>query len=201
MAKKKEEMEKEKLIVLERNLFFTKWFDYRGLTPDDATKHFVNCFDEVFFRMYQKTKYKYYKVFKKGDYNRPLNQWKHYKIFTKLRQIADAHCCKYQDFVNFLFDGFIELGYNRLYPSVFLSGKLVKHALTKEKEKYSSGIKLSNYINAENYNPNSIIHNEYFNYLLYEISKKSKVIRCQLLKQLATNKHIPEKFLTTNYSD
>lgn len=128
----------------EKTLYTKKWFDYRPYMPDTASLLFVNEWVAAFDRLLVKMGFNHFEdngkviekpfPFAQGSlvYLKARNQGEDWKMFTRLRQAADANCLPYWIFWNvglqtmIDYDGF-EFGLQAFNDSMLL-GSTVDHA-------------------------------------------------------------------------
>jgi hypothetical protein len=99
----------KEFLAMEPELYRSKWFDYRMMTPLQATRHYIEAFGEVyrdyFAVEFSKTKSKFIKVPSIDQIFEGLAvlSKKHMRMFSGMwrgRQVADAIGMPYKDYIH-----------------------------------------------------------------------------------------------------
>jgi len=176
----------------ENDLYDLKWFDYRALSPETATKKFTLEYARVWY-LEILGNIKYTDVLIGLD---PLHfdQWHWFSCMTKLRQFADAHFLKYDDFWGWAFEAVLKLGFQRTTPNVYLNKRILARILEKHKE--WAGIRHADsiFLRAATYTGHEI-QDDYCHYLLNNIKRSRKDNKVQLLMDLIESGKMSKRFL------
>lgn len=106
-------------------LMAVKWFDYRILTPDQATMACLYHY-AVATRYYQKEvgNGSYFNFLVKVDLNNPKD-WRGWRFIEKIRQHADSLGLPYDLYWSFAYQSRSKLPFQRSYINVFLNKRLM----------------------------------------------------------------------------
>lgn len=168
----------------ESELFEKKWFDYRFLTPDEATAVLIGAFSKTQTTYDETTRY--VNIAKGLNLLNP-SAWSGWKWFEKIRVFADTHCLQYNLLLEHAFEARCRLGFPNNFVQVISHNKVLDAALESIFENSASIIRESNWkiFRAENYRGHKI-QNEYYEYLLSEVlcrygkTKSTDVLRSMI---------------------
>ena len=189
----------------QRELFDTKFFDYRALAPDAATLFFMRDWAVAFTNYNEDLGRSRYWAFLKGFESFDLTYLKatpRFKVHEKLRSFADAHGFRYDLFWQWAFEAHLHMGFHRTFEQVFLFPKILTKIMEYKRTHDENFItyattdifKPQNYRNLE-------LQNDYYWHLVYEIKARyhrdqfNEKIRIQL-----ENQRLSSEFLGNNRS-
>jgi hypothetical protein len=189
----------------QRELFDTKFFDYRALAPDAATLFFMRDWAVAFTNYNEDLGRTRYWAFLKGFESFDLSYLKatpRFKVHEKLRSFADAHGFRYDLFWQWAFEAHLHMGFHRTFEQVFLFPKILtkimeyKRIFDENFITYATTdiFKPQNYRNLE-------LQNDYYWYLVYEI--KNRYHRDQFMDKIRIqleNQRLSSEFLGNNRS-
>jgi len=189
----------------QKELFDTKFFDYRALAPDAATLFFMRDWAVAFTNYNEDLGRSRYWAFLKGFESFDLSYLKatpRFKVHEKLRSFADAHGFRYDLFWQWAFEAHLHMGFQRTFENVFLSLRILKRALEMKRKHEENFItyattdifKPQNYRNLE-------LQNDYYWYLVYEI--KNRYHRDQFndkIRLMLENQRLSGEFLGNYHS-
>ncbi|MGD0275749.1 MAG: hypothetical protein ABSB79_06805 [Syntrophales bacterium] len=183
----------------EKELYELKWFDYRALSPEGATKRFCLEYQRAFSMSHMPHsseslgESKYINIFKGAT---RLEDWKWFPTMTKLRQLADTYFMKYEDFWEWGFQGALDLGFKSTFPNVFLSKSLKAYILDKGK---NYNMRFLRYTDSPFLNPKSYVGHEiqkdYFSYLVAFSKNFLPEKRAAYLRTLIETGRLSKKYL------
>ena len=189
----------------ERELFDTKFFDYRALTPDVATLIFMQDWATAFTNYNEdlgRSRYwAFLKSFESFD-SSYLQTNARFRILGKLRHFADAHGFRYDLFWQWAFDAHLNLGFHKTWENVFLNSRILTKTIEMKREHEENFITYarSDIFKPENYR-NLELQNDYYWYLIYEV--KNRYHRDEFrsrLRSLLEKGRLAEEFLGNNSS-
>lgn len=156
------EINKTEIELLEK-----KWFDYRFLTPDEATALLIGAFKKT-QAIYDDTTL--YVNIAKGLNFLNLRSWSGWKWFEKIRLFADANCLQYNFLLENAFEARCRIGFPNNYVQSISHEKVLNAALESILDNSVSIIRESKWkiFRAENYKGHKI-QNDYYEYLLSEV--------------------------------
>jgi hypothetical protein len=197
---------------IEQELFKTKWFDYRMLSPDDATLlfmdewrkaltsynehnvpsyrgkdgklHVMNGYTDV-SKGYKSLNIEYLKTKKKTSWN----------LFTKLRQWADKQGFGYDKYWPSAFKAHEVLGFKNRLLNVFLNERIKAKVVERIDDYRQIKIKkaMSSAFKAENYE-GTPLQDDYYEYLIDELKQRYPVRREEKLMKMVKEGEINKNF-------
>ena len=156
----------------EQELMDLKWYDYRVMPPDLATKVFIREYAKRFVRYFDRLGLagRHYNTLKTFDITNP-KKWRHWSVIELLRQWADAHCMKYDDFWTWAVEASSVLNFKRTFPNTFLHPTIKTYVLQKSKE--PSYLRHADYdwLKPEHYREWEL-QNDYYWYIVKELQRR-----------------------------
>ena len=187
--------------LTEHELFKKKWFDYRHLTPDEATW--------VFICEWRKFCKKYFRLI--GHEDRHILKFKGYEIheiqackgprfwvvMTEMRRWADLHCLDYSEFWSISFNNLTIMTFGSNWLSIFSEKQFRSNVLIYIQEQREMIIRMSQFKKfADPSFQKTPIAREYQQYLIDEAKKKfiGEALDAALLNFVRQG-HLPENII------
>lgn len=183
---------------VERELYSTKWWDYRHMEPEHAT---LICLLEYAraFSTYndRRGNGRHVNVFKNIDFERP-ETWRFYGALVKVRRWCDRRGVIYKQFWRLAMAGHEELGFRWATMNAFCNGRLLEWVEKDLAQRNAKTLVLSerNRFKAENY-CGCPIQKAYYRHVVDEVKRKkgSGPAAVDILKQLIENGRLSKEFL------
>jgi hypothetical protein len=187
---------------LEIELYETKFFDYRPVSPDVATMMFTYAYGkamETYNDMLGRSRYLHTLKGFPDMKLETMKQQKQFKILQGLRQWSDKHGMRYDMFWSWATEAHLNLGFQKTYINVFYNKKILaeikrQHAEWTEKFLVRSD---SKFFRADSYTGHPV-QQEYYDYVIKGTLKRSdQAGAAKMLAELVESGEIDLKYLQT----
>jgi hypothetical protein len=184
-------------MIDERELFDTKWFEYRPIDPDTATLVFIKAWAKR-MQKYNALLGKYPVVFRDyRSFNRArLSKMKRWNTMARLRQFCDKHGMPYGKFWEWACEAHLELKLHKMHEVYFTNEKLlfeVKAAWEQHKRNFI--VTSDSWLLHPDFYRGYEWQNDYYEYVIGEIKRRNHKSKwLEVVERYVKDEKIPVDF-------